>query len=101
MTNAKRIPILKEVPTMAELGLPKVEVYHWYGMLAPARSPPEIVSKLHAAVSAAMRSPGLKRQFAQQSVGVVGSQPEEFGPFNFAESARGGALAKLVGAHLD
>ena len=63
VTNAKRIPILKDVPTMAELGLPKVEVYNWYGMLAPARTPPEIVNKLYSAVGAALRSPELKQQF--------------------------------------
>ena len=101
VTNARRIPILKDVPTMAELGLPKVEVYNWYGMLAPARTPPEIVNKLHGAVSPALRSPDLKQRFEQQGVGVVGSKPEEFGPFIFAESARWGALAKSVGAHLD
>ena len=101
VTNARRIPILKDVPTMAELGLPKVEVYNWYGMLAPARTPPEIVNKLHGAVSPALRSPDLKQRFEQQGVGVVGSKPEEFGPFIFAESARWGALARAVGAKLD
>ena len=100
VTNAKRIPVLKDVPTMAELGLPKVEAYNWYGMLAPARTPTEIVNKMYSAVGAALRSPDLKEQFAQQGVEVVGSKPEEFGPFIFAESARWGALAKAVGAKL-
>jgi tripartite-type tricarboxylate transporter receptor subunit TctC len=101
VTNARRIPILKDVPTMGELGLPKVEAYNWYGMLAPARTPAEIVNKLYGAVGTALRSPELKEQFAQQGVEVVGSKPEEFGPFIFAESARWGALAKAVGAKLE
>ena len=101
VTNARRIPVLKDVPTMAELGLPKVEVYNWYGMLAPARTPPEIVNKLYSAVGAALRSPDLKQQFEQQGVEVVASKPDEFGPFIFAESARWGALAKSVGPKLD
>jgi tripartite-type tricarboxylate transporter receptor subunit TctC len=101
VTNTKRIPILKDVPTMAELGLPKVEAYNWYGMLAPARTPADIVAKLYTSVGAALRSPELQKQFNQQGVEVVGSKPEEFAPFIAAESARWGALAKAVGAKLD
>lgn len=101
VTSDKRIPVLKDVPTTAELGLPKVEVYNWYGMLAPARTPTEIVNKLYTAVGTALRAPDLKEQFAQQGVEVVASKPEEFGPFIFAESARWGTLAKAVGAKLD
>jgi tripartite-type tricarboxylate transporter receptor subunit TctC len=101
VTNTKRIPILKDVPTMAELGLPKVEAYNWYGMLAPARTPADIVAKLYTSVGAALRSPELQKQFEQQGVEVVGSKPEEFAPFIAAESARWGALAKAVGAKLD
>jgi tripartite-type tricarboxylate transporter receptor subunit TctC len=101
VTNTRRIPILKDVPTMAELGLPKVEAYNWYGMLAPARTPADIVAKLYTSVGAALRSPELQKQFDQQGVEVVGSKPEEFAPFIAAESARWGALAKAVGAKLD
>jgi tripartite-type tricarboxylate transporter receptor subunit TctC len=43
VTSATRIPVLKDIPTTAELGLPKGEVYNWYGILAPARTPPEII----------------------------------------------------------
>jgi tripartite-type tricarboxylate transporter receptor subunit TctC len=101
VTSAKRIPVLKEVPTTAELGLPKVEVYNWYGMLAPARTPPAVVDRVYQAVGAALRAPDLKESFTQQGVEVVASRPEEFGPFIFAESARWGALARAVGARLD
>ena len=101
VTNAKRIPVLKDVPTMGELGLPKVEAYNWYGMLAPARTSPEIINKLYGAVAAALRAPDLKQQFEQQGVEVVASKPEEFGPFIAAESERWGSLAKAVGAKLD
>lgn len=101
VTSATRIPVLKDTPTTAELGLPKVEVYNWYGMLAPARTPPEIINKLYSAVGTALRAPDLKQQFAQQGVEVVASKPDEFGPFIFAETARWGSLAKAVGAKLD
>ena len=101
VTSATRIPVLKDVPTVGELGLPKAEAYNWYGMLAPARTPPEIINKMYGAVGAALRSPDLKQQFEQQGVEVVGSKPEEFGPFIAAESERWGSLAKAVGAKLD
>ena len=101
VTSATRIPVLKDVPTTAELGFPKVEIYNWYGMLAPAGTSKEIVDKLHDVVGAALRSPELKEQFLQQGVEVVASKPDEFGPFIFEESARWGALAKAVGAKLD
>ena len=101
VTNAKRIPVLKDVPTVGELGFPKAEAYNWYGMLAPARTPPEVIAKMYTSVGAALKSPDLKQQFEQQGVEVVGSKPEEFGPFIAAESERWGSLAKAVGAKLD
>ena len=101
VTNAKRIPLLKDVPTVGELGYPKAEAYNWYGMLAPARTPPEIIGKMYTAVGAALKAPDLKQQFEQQGVEVVGSKPEEFGQFIAAESERWGSLAKAVGAKLD
>ena len=101
VTNAKRIPVLQDVPTVGELGLPKVEAYNWYGMLAPARTPQDVINKMHGAVGAALRSSDLKQQFESQGVEVVGSKPEEFGAFIATESERWGALAKAVGAKLD
>ncbi len=101
VTNDKRIPVLKDVPTVGELGLPKVEVYNWYGMLAPAKTQPEIIDKMYNAVGAALRSPDLSQQFEQQGVEVVGSKPEAFGTFIASESERWGALAKSVGAKLE
>jgi tripartite-type tricarboxylate transporter receptor subunit TctC len=101
VTNSKRIPVLKDVPTVGELGMPRAEAYNWYGLLAPARTPADIVAKLHGAVGAALASPDLKQQFEQQGVEIVGSRPEDFGPFILSESERWGALAKAVGAKLD
>lgn len=101
VTSAKRIPVLKDVPTTAELGLPKVEIYNWYGLLAPAGTPEAVIDRLYRAVGAALRAPDLKDQFTQQGVELVASRPDEFGPFIFAETARWGALARSVGAKLE
>jgi tripartite-type tricarboxylate transporter receptor subunit TctC len=101
VTSAKRIPVLSGTPTTAELGYPKVEVYNWYGMLAPSKTPKEIIDRLYLAVKEAAQSPELKTQFADQGIEVVTSKPSEFGPFILAETARWGALARSVGAKLE
>lgn len=97
----KRIPSLNDIPTTAEAGQPKVEIYNWYGLLAPAKTPTPIVDKLHKAVSAALNSPELKALLSKQGAEIVASKPDEFGPFIFAETARWGSLARSVNAKLD
>ena len=101
VTNATRIPVLGAVPTLAELGVPGMEVYNWYGMLAPARTPEAVVERLHRTVAEALAAPELAKGFAEQGVAVVASTPAEFGRFIAAESERWGALAKAVGARLE
>ena len=101
VAGASRIPVLKDVPTTAELGMPKFEVYNWYGLLAPAKTSPEVIDRLYKAVGTALRAPDMKENFKQQGSEVVGSRPDEFGPFIFAETARWGALARSVGAKLE
>ena len=70
-------------------------------MLAPAKTPPEVIDRLYRAVGTALKTPEMKEAFAQQGVEVVASRPDEFGPFIFAESARWGALARSVGAKME
>ena len=101
VAGASRIPVLRDVPTTAELGMPKFEVYNWYGLLAPAKTSPEVIDRLYKAVGTALRAPDMKENFKQQGSEVVGSRPDEFGPFIFAETARWGALARSVGAKLE
>lgn len=101
VTNSERIPVLKDVPTVRELGFPNAEAYNWYGMLAPARTPPAVIDKLYTAVGAALHTPELMKQFEQQGVQVVASKPQEFAGFIAAESQRWGALAKAVGARME
>jgi tripartite-type tricarboxylate transporter receptor subunit TctC len=101
VTSDTRIPVLGDVPTLAEAGVANMVVYDWYGMLAPAQTPPAIVDQLQRAAATALRSPELGKGFAEQGVTVVASPPAEFGRFIVSESARWGDLAKAVGARLD
>lgn len=101
VTSDARIPVLGDVPTLAEAGISNMVVYDWYGMLAPAQTPRNIVDQLQRAASTALNSPELSKMFAEQGVTVVASSPEQFGKFIAAESIRWGEIAKAVGARLD
>jgi len=101
VTSDARIPVLGDVPTLAEAGISNMVVYDWYGMLAPAQTPRNIVDQLQRAASTALNSPVLSKMFAEQGVTVVASSPEQFGKFIAAESIRWGEIAKAVGARLD
>ncbi|MGH6726288.1 MAG: tripartite tricarboxylate transporter substrate binding protein [Pseudolabrys sp.] len=86
--GAKRNPVLPDVPTIAEAGVPGYEANNWWGMLAPAGTPPAIVDKLNKAVSAALDNPDLLKQFATQGASVEKMTPAEFGKYIESEMAK-------------
>jgi tripartite-type tricarboxylate transporter receptor subunit TctC len=92
--GAKRNPVLPDVPTIAEAGVPGYEANNWWGMLAPAGTPPAIVDKLNKAVSAALDAPELQSQFAKEGAAVVKMTPAEFGAYIEAETAKWGRVVK-------
>ncbi len=96
-----RTPGLPDVPTTAEAGYKNVLVSTWYGMLAPARTPPEIVNKLNAAVNTVLQSADAKTYFAEQSTQINGGTPQQFGEFIATEATRWTALAKGAGVKMD
>jgi tripartite-type tricarboxylate transporter receptor subunit TctC len=92
-----RAPTAADVPTTAELGLPQVEAENWYGMVAPAATPPAVVAKLHAAALEALRSPQVKEQLAAQGLALVGDTPEQFAAYIKAEIEKWGRVVKQAG----
>ena len=77
--NARaRVPLLPEIPTLAEAGLPAFDRYTWFGMFAPAGTPPDIVRKLQAEVVAALKAPDLRERFDAVGAEPVGSSSEQF-----------------------
>jgi len=74
----RRSPVLPDVPTVAEAGLPNFEVTTWYGILAPAGTPPPIVARLNAALVKVMHAPELKERLDALATDPVTSTPEEF-----------------------
>jgi tripartite-type tricarboxylate transporter receptor subunit TctC len=97
VTSAKRSKAAPDLPTIAEAGVPGYQVLTWYGILAPARTPPAIVTKLSGAVAKIMDSPEIEKKFLNDGAEPVGSTPEEFRRHLVDEIARIGKLAKDIG----
>jgi tripartite-type tricarboxylate transporter receptor subunit TctC len=91
--GAKRNPVMPDVPTIGET-VPGYEANNWWGMLAPAGTPPAIVDKLNKAVSAALDAPELQQQFAKEGASVVKMTPVEFGKYIAAETVKWGRVVK-------
>jgi tripartite-type tricarboxylate transporter receptor subunit TctC len=99
--SAKRDPQLPEVPTMREAGVDGVEVVVWYGVLAPAATPRDIVNALAEAVIRATRDLEVRRRLTEQGAHPVGNRPEEFTKLLREEVARWSEVVKVSGASAD
>ncbi|HEX9193308.1 MAG TPA: tripartite tricarboxylate transporter substrate binding protein [Burkholderiales bacterium] len=97
VTSAKRSEALPDTPTIAEAGLPGYDSTQWYGVLAPAGTPHEIVTRLHAEIVRALRLPDLRERLAADGAEAVGSTPEEFAAFIQSEIEKWTAVAKSAG----
>jgi tripartite-type tricarboxylate transporter receptor subunit TctC len=78
-TGTKRAALAPDIPTVAEAGVPGYEVTVWFGLVAPAGTPREIVQKLNAEVVKILAMPDVRERFLAQGVEPVGSTPEQFG----------------------
>jgi tripartite-type tricarboxylate transporter receptor subunit TctC len=92
VTAPTRSKVMPEVPTMAEAGLPGQEVSGWVGLVAPAGTPPEIITLLSTEVARILRDPGTQSKIP--GADAVGSTPEEFGSFMRSETAKWARLVK-------
>jgi tripartite-type tricarboxylate transporter receptor subunit TctC len=97
VTSAKRAPTLPEVPTTAEAGYPRVISDNWYGLVAPAATPPAVLKRIHEASIAALHSPVLIEQFGKVSGIPAPMTPEEYLAFLGEEQARWGTIIKAIG----
>jgi tripartite-type tricarboxylate transporter receptor subunit TctC len=101
ISGAKRSPLLPDVPTFAEAGLPQIESYAWYGMFAPAKTPKDVVAKINAEAIKVMKGPEFQKVLHDTGSDFVGDTPENFGKFVAAEHARWGKVVKQSGATVD
>ena len=97
----QRLPQLPDVPTMAEVGLPGVEINSWSGLLAPAKTPPQIVEKLQREVAKALAAPDVREKLVAQGAVVVGGTSHEFTSYLAREHGEYGRLIKSINLSLD
>jgi tripartite-type tricarboxylate transporter receptor subunit TctC len=102
VSSATRLTALPDVPTVAEAGVPGYAYVSWFGMVAPAKTPPDIIARLHADAVAILAEPALRKQLIEQGgVEPVGSTPDSFATTIRDDLARYPELVKRVGAHID
>jgi tripartite-type tricarboxylate transporter receptor subunit TctC len=95
--SARRNPLLPDVPTFAELGYPAVNVALWYGLMAPAGTPPDIIARLNREVNLALKSPEVTERFAAQGTEALGGTPEQAAAYMRQEMERWGPVVKKAG----
>lgn len=93
VTTTTRSPLVPEVPTMIEAGVPGFDFSHWFAYFVPAGTSPNIIAKLNAEIVRALKLPDVKSRLADLGSEVVGSSPEELAKFVRAESEK---FARLV-----
>jgi tripartite-type tricarboxylate transporter receptor subunit TctC len=96
VTTAARDPVLPTVPTVAEAGVPGFEATAWWGVLAPARTPPEIVARMNSELARLLRDPQIRERLTSQGMNIVASPPEVFARFIDEQAAK---WAKVVREH--
>ena len=94
VTSPKRAPGLPDVPTLAEAGIKGSDVETWFGLTAPAATPREIVQRLNAEVRKALAAPDLQQRFAELSLSVTPSSPEELDALIKSEAVRWGDVIR-------
>jgi tripartite-type tricarboxylate transporter receptor subunit TctC len=101
VTTRNRIAPFPDLPTIAEAGVPGYEISTWYGIWAPARTPPAIIARLQQAVATAARNPETRARFDALGAEPVADSPEDYARFVRAEYDRWGKLVRDARIKLD
>lgn len=100
VTSAQRVDALPDVPTFAELGYPDVNLTTWYGMWAPAQTPPDLIATLYKTVSGVLRQPDVRTRLADSQAMPVGDTPEQFDAYCRSEAKRYAEIVQRAGIRL-
>ncbi|MDF3839267.1 tripartite tricarboxylate transporter substrate binding protein [Cupriavidus basilensis] len=101
VASDQRTPLLPDVPTSREQGLPGFTASVWWGLIAPAKTPPAVVQQLNAAANAALADPDVRKQLAQLGVTILPGTPEAFGQFVRNETATWNGVIRKAGITAD
>ncbi len=94
LSDSRRSPLLPELPTIDEAGVPGYEASNWWGIAVPAGTPQPIVERLHREITAVQNSDDVKQQFAKDGAAIVQISTAEFGRFFLAEMEKWGKVVK-------
>jgi tripartite-type tricarboxylate transporter receptor subunit TctC len=97
VTGSKRAPGADDIPTIAEAGVPGYEAVQWYGLLAPAATPRDIITKLHAGVVRALQNPDVRQRLLNDGAEPVGNSPEEFANYLRGETTKWAKVVQAAG----
>lgn len=97
VASAKRSPSLPNVPTVAEAGFPDFDVSSWWGVVAPAGTPREVITRLHGEILRVIGLPETRTKIGEQGADIVTSTPEQFAAYIRGETAKWARLIREVG----
>lgn len=101
VTTAKRSPVAPDIPPIAEVGVPGYEASGWYGLMVPAKTPPEIIARLHTESIKALNRPDVKERFAATDLEPVGAGPEQFAAHIRSEIDKWAKVVKATGMKVE
>ena len=101
VTSAKSSPVLPEIPTVAESGVPGFESIAWYGVVAPAGMPRDIIAKLNAEMARILNLPDIKQRLIEMGSPPVAGTPDQFGALIKSEIVKWGKVVKQAHVSLD
>ena len=97
VSSSQRAPNLPDVPTTVEAGFPNSEYNFWFGVFAPAKTPPDIIQRFHQEIAKALQDPGVKEKLAKLAVQPMPMTPAQFNDYVRKELEQNAALVKAAG----
>jgi tripartite-type tricarboxylate transporter receptor subunit TctC len=97
VSSSQRAPNLPDVPTTVEAGFPNSEYNFWFGVFAPAKTPPEIIQRLYEEIAKALQDPGVREKLAKLAVQPMPMTPAQFNDYVRKELAQNAELVKAAG----
>jgi tripartite-type tricarboxylate transporter receptor subunit TctC len=100
-TSPQRLAVAPDVPTMDESGFPGFDITVWFGLMAPIKTPPDVIDKLYRETARVLALPELRKRFDELGCGVIGNTPQQFASIIKTEARRWAKLIDQLGLKLD
>lgn len=101
ITNSKRYPLMPELPTVAEAGIPGFAVNNWTGVFIPAATPPAVVTRLNAEFVKVLAMPDVKKRLMDNGIDAVSNTPQQFAAYIRGETAKWASVIKDANVKVD